>query len=134
MLPELAVSYDLIRKVGIVSIPAVIFAGISGGISSAVSILVAVLLVAGNFVLGALLLARAARVSPAAVAVAGLGGYVIRMTAVFGVFVVLVNQAWIDFPVFAIAVIVLHLATLFWETRAVSLTMAFPGLKPKGMT
>jgi len=37
----------------------------------------------------------------------------------------------VDFTVFAITLVVSYLALLFWEMRSISLTLAYPGLKPK---
>jgi len=37
----------------------------------------------------------------------------------------------VDFQVFCITLIASYLALLFWEMRSISLTLAYPGLKPK---
>jgi len=42
------------------------------------------------------------------------------------------NAAWFDIAPFAITLITTHLGLLFWETKYVSATLAYPGLKPSG--
>jgi hypothetical protein len=40
------------------------------------------------------------------------------------------DAAWVDMVALGICVLVTHLGLLFWELRYVSLSLAFPGLKP----
>jgi hypothetical protein len=40
------------------------------------------------------------------------------------------DTAWVDLPVLAVTVLATQLGMLFWETRYVSASLAFPGLKP----
>jgi hypothetical protein len=63
-----------------------------------------------------------------------MGGYVVRL-GVLTVAVLLVKDAsWIErAPLFA-TLLVTHLGLLVWETRSVSLSLAYPGLKPKEST
>jgi hypothetical protein len=41
------------------------------------------------------------------------------------------DQPWVEFVPLGITVLVSHLGLLFWETRYVSASLAFPGLKPR---
>jgi hypothetical protein len=41
------------------------------------------------------------------------------------------DRDWVDLPVLAVTVLVTHLGMLFWETRYVSASLAFPALKPE---
>ena len=88
-------------------------------------------LVLANLTLSAVLLAWAARVSPSVLMATALGGFLVRMTLV-GVALYLVKDlGWADLPVLAVTVLVTHLGMLFWETRYVSASLAFPALKPQ---
>ena len=90
-----------------------------------------IVLVLANLVLSAVLLAWAARVSPSVLMATALGGFLVRMTLV-GVALYLVKDlGWADLPVLAVTVLVTHLGMLFWETRYVSASLAFPALKPQ---
>jgi hypothetical protein len=40
------------------------------------------------------------------------------------------DQSWIEPAPLGITLVVAHLGLLFWETRFVSASLAFPGLKP----
>jgi hypothetical protein len=40
------------------------------------------------------------------------------------------HAAWVDLWVLAVTVLTTHLGMLAWETRYVSASLAFPGLKP----
>ena len=40
------------------------------------------------------------------------------------------NAAWVDLLALGLTLVVTHLGLLFWETRYVSASLAFPGLKP----
>jgi hypothetical protein len=41
------------------------------------------------------------------------------------------HASWINLSAFAITLLATHLGLLFWETKYVGATLAFPGVKPK---
>jgi hypothetical protein len=41
------------------------------------------------------------------------------------------GQPWVATAPLAITIVVTHLGLLFWETRHVSASLAYPGLKPR---
>ena len=88
------------------------------------------MLVGVNFLVAARLISYAARRSPGAVMGVVLGGYIVRIGVLFGIALALENVSWVDIPVFVLTIALVHLALLTWETRHVSLTLGFPGLKP----
>jgi hypothetical protein len=88
-------------------------------------------LVLANLILSAVLLAWAARVSPYVLMATALGGFLVRMVLVGVALYAVKDRAWADFPVLAVTVLVTHLGMLFWETRYVSASLAFPSLKPQ---
>ena len=58
---------------------------------------------------------------------AALGGFLVRMMLVTAVVVAVKDSAWIDLTALAVAILVTHLGLLFWETRYVCATLAYPG-------
>jgi hypothetical protein len=42
------------------------------------------------------------------------------------------DVSWINLKLLAVTVLLTHLGLLAWETRYVSASLAFPGLKPRG--
>ena len=50
----------------------------------------------------------------------------------FGAVFVVKDFWWVEVWPLGITLIVTHLGLLFWETRYVSASLAFPGLKPSG--
>jgi hypothetical protein len=59
------------------------------------------------------------------------GGFAVRMGIVTIVILAVRNTSWIDLSVFAITILVTHLGLLFWESKYVGASLAFPGVKPK---
>jgi hypothetical protein len=43
-----------------------------------------------------------------------------------------IHQSWVAVVPLAFTIMITHLGLLFWETRYVSATLAYPGLKPRG--
>lgn len=129
---EREIASDLVRRALIVA-PILIVAGaIARGTAGALAVALAVAVVAGNFVFAAAGQVWAVRSGkPALIAVNALGGFVVRMAIVLLALVLCRDRTWIHFGIFALTVAVTHLGLLFWELRAVSATLAFPGLKPR---
>ena len=95
-----------------------------------VSVGLALVLVALNFVAGAAIITRALRISPTVLLGAVLAGYLVRLGVMTGVVLAVRVTDWFDAVPFAVALLVTHLGLLATETRRVSASLAFPGLKP----
>jgi hypothetical protein len=122
---------DLVRHGLLVSPVLIGICGAIWGLHGALSGAFAIALVLANFTLSALLLSWAARVSLAALGAAALFGWLIRL-AIITVAVVLVwHQAWVSMVPLALTLGFTHLGLLIWETRYVSASLAYPGLKPR---
>jgi hypothetical protein len=111
----------------VVILVAALFAGSSGALSA----LLAVAVVAGNFALAAVSLSWAARISPVTLMATAFGGFAVRMGIVTAVILAVRHTSWIDLSVFAITILATHLGLLFWESKYVGASLAFPGVKPK---
>jgi hypothetical protein len=59
-----------------------------------------------------------------------LGGYVVRLTVLLGVLWLVKDLPWVEMVPLAVTLLATHLGLLLWETRYVSLSLAYPGLKP----
>ncbi|NDA97082.1 MAG: hypothetical protein EBY08_04260 [Actinobacteria bacterium] len=88
-------------------------------------------IVFGNFALAAALVAYTARISYALMMASMMFGYLLRMGLVAVAVFAIRNLDWVEFIPLGITIIVAHLGLLFWEMRYVSLSLAYPGLKPK---
>jgi hypothetical protein len=128
---ERQLARDMIVRV-LPALPVVIaVAGLVRGVDGAESAAFGIALVLANLVLSAALLAWAARISPYVLMATSLGGFILRMTLVGLALFAVKDRAWVDLPVLAVTVLVTQLGMLFWETRYVSASLAFPSLKPQ---
>jgi hypothetical protein len=128
--PEADVARDLLRRMVWIA-PLFVVGGLIGwGLDGALSALFALALVAANFAAAAALIGWGAKTSPGALMIAVLGGYIVRLAAVLGAIWAVQDLAWVEMVPLGITLVATHLGLLIWETRYVSLSLAFPGLKP----
>lgn len=128
--PERQVARDLIKR-GAMALPVAMLLGlVFWGTRGLLSVGYAAALIMVNFWVAAMLLGWAARISLGLVMGVALFGFLIRM-AVISAAVLLVKDQWWVVPVpLGATLVVTQLGLLFWETRFVSASLAFPGLKP----
>ncbi len=60
-----------------------------------------------------------------------LGGYLLRLGLVTVAVLAIIHQSWVAVVPLALTLMFTHLGLLIWETRYVSATLAYPGLKPR---
>lgn len=131
---ERDIANDLIKR-GLMVLPALLLVfGLTHGLDGVVSSGVGLGLVLVNFAFAAALLTYTARISLSLMMAAVLGGYVVRLGLITAAVIGLRNFSWVEMVPLGITIIVSHLGLLFWETKYVSASLAFPGLKPKGST
>jgi len=127
---ELQVSADMAKR-GLIVAPLLIVAGyLIWGSDGAWSTAYAIALVLVNFLLSALLIGWAARISLVVLMAATMFGYLFRLGLIFVAVFVVKDTAWISLPAVGAAIIVTHLGLLVWELKYVSISLAYPGLKP----
>ena len=107
--PELTVAADMARK----------------------AIVVAVVLVILNFFAAAALIGWGAKRGGNHLMAAVLGGYMLRLGVLTAAIVLVKDASWVERAPLFITLLVTHIGLLIWETRSVSLSLAYPGLKPK---
>jgi hypothetical protein len=128
--PEPEIIRDLVRR-GLKIAPGVLLAGLVGwGPAGLASVALAYALVMGNFTAAAALQAWAARISFGLVMGVALFGFLIRLGLISAVVLLVGDQPWVEPLPLGLTLVVGHLGLLIWETRFVSASLAFPGLKP----
>jgi len=129
--PELQVASDLARR----AIPAapvlLIAAAIGWGWSGVASSAIGVGLVIVNFLAAALIITSTIRVSLNALMAGVLFGFMLRLVMLTVAVVLLRKLSWIDDIPLLFTVLITHIGLLIWETRYVSMSLAYPGLKPR---
>lgn len=128
---ESEIARDLAKHAVYVAPIAVVggFLAAKGG--GALGALVALVVIACNFLLAAAMLGKAARISAGALTAAALGGFVVRLGLITAVGVGVKQLDAVHFPTFCVVLVISHLGLLFLELRHVSLSLANPGLKPQ---
>lgn len=127
---EPAIATDIARR-ALMAAPVVVgVAAVARGADGAASAGFALGLVVVNFLLSAASLAWAARISHGLYMGTALGGYLVRLGLITVAVLLVRDLSWVDLPTLGITLIVSHLGLLVWELRAVSLTLAAPGLRP----
>lgn len=128
---EQQVAWDMIRRAVPVAPALMLGAGLVWGVDGALSSGYAIVLVLANLALSAAILAWAARISLAVMMSAVLGGYVLRLGLITAAVLAVIHQSWVAVVPLALTLGFTHLGLLVWETRYVSATLAYPGLKPQ---
>lgn len=103
-----------------------VFWGLDGLFSSAYGFGLAL----GNLALSAALLSWAARRGLSFLMVAALGGYLLRLGLLTGAVAAVRHSSWVEMVPLGVTILVTHLGLLWWETRHLSISLAFPALKP----
>jgi hypothetical protein len=128
---ERDIAVDLAKKAVIVTPIVVIGVGVWRGPDAALGALLALALVVVNFFASAAILGWTAKHAPHALAGVAMLSFLGRLVIITIIGAGIKELDIVDFPVFAITLVVSYLALLFWEMRSISLTLAHPGLKPK---
>ncbi|MCY4163808.1 MAG: ATP synthase subunit I [bacterium] len=131
--PERDLALDMVRR-GLIGGPVLV--GVCTGIwgwDGLWSSGYALGLILVNFWLAASLITWSLRISATLLMAAVLGGYFIRLGILTGAYFLVRNIAWFDALPFVITLVAAHIVLLVWETRYVSMSLAYPGLKPQGV-
>ncbi|MBA3653633.1 MAG: ATP synthase subunit I [Actinobacteria bacterium] len=123
---------DMARRAAMIAPALVVIAALIWGTRGAWSALYALGIVLLNFALSAAIMTRAAKMSANAMMGAVLGGFLARMILVAVAIAVVNDAGWISRAPLGLTVVITHIGLLVWETRYLSISFAFPALKPKG--
>ena len=127
---EQEIAFDMVKRSWKIVLPIVAVCGFVWSWQGAVSSAYGVAIVLANFVLSAVLLSRAAKISFAALGAAAMFGYLIRLGLIMVAVLVVRKLDWVRFVPLGLTLIVTHLGLLLWEMKYVSASFAYPGLKP----
>lgn len=117
---ELRLARSAALFVLLLGVPVIAVAGLLAGWSGALSAGIGSTVVIGMFLMAGALMSWAARISPAALMGAVLGGYLVRLMIYAGLILLLRPVAWLNGPSLAISTAVLLVAVLAWEVRVAS--------------
>lgn len=127
---ERIVAADMIRR-GLPVAPIMLLAaGLVWGLAGVASSAYGLGLALGNLALSAVLLAWAARRSPSMLMGAALGGFLLRLGLLTAAVALVRHRTWVEMVPLGVTILVTHLGLLWWETRHLSISLAFPALKP----
>ena len=126
-----AVVTDMARRAAMASPLVVAAAAIGWGANGAFSALYALGIVMINFALSAAVVGRATTLSRNFIMMFVLGGFVGRMFFVLGAMTLAGRFDWVEKVPLGVTVIVAHLGLLIWESRHLSISLAYPALKPR---
>jgi hypothetical protein len=127
---ELDIARDMARKSVAVAGVLVAASAAIWGLDGALSSLYSVVLVVLNFLAAAALLAWGAKRGGNFLMGAVMGGYLLRLGVLTVAIVVVKDMSWVERAPLFVTLLVTHLGLLLWETKSVSLSLAYPGLKP----
>jgi hypothetical protein len=128
--PERTIARDLAARTVLVAPVMVAMGAVFWGGAGAWSAGYALVIVAVNFLLGAATITWGARISPGALFGSVMFGFIARLGIITAAVLPIRDSEWFEVAPFAISLLVTHLGLLAWETRHVSASLAFPGLKP----
>ncbi|HEX3541706.1 MAG TPA: ATP synthase subunit I [Acidimicrobiales bacterium] len=128
---EQQVARDMIRRAIPVAPVLMLVAGLIWGVDGALSAGYAIVVVLANFALSAAILTVTARISLVVMMTAVMAGYLARLALVTVAVLAVIHQPWVVVVPLALTIVVTHLGLLFWETKYVSATLAYPALKPQ---
>jgi hypothetical protein len=127
---ERLIAADLVKR-GLLVAPAIVaVCALIDGRNGALSAAFALVVVLANFFASAAVLAWAAQ-SPTLLMAAALSSFLGRMIVVGLAVWAVHGESWVSIKLLAITILVTHLGLLAWETRYVSASLAYPGLKPR---
>ena len=128
--PERQIVADMLRRSVLFAVPLIAFGALVSGWSGVASASLALALVLINLVLGAAAIGWGARIGGAAMMGIVMGGYVLHLVIVTATVLPIRNHEWFDVLPFAVSLLVAHIGLLIVESRHISASAAFPGLKP----
>jgi hypothetical protein len=127
---ERQVASDIVRRALPIAPLVLIGAGLGWGVGGVLSAGYAMVLILANFLASAAILAWASRTSLSLLMGSVLFGYVLRLGVITAAVLAISGQSWFEPIPLGATIIITHLGLLIWETRYVSASLAFPGLKP----
>lgn len=128
--PEMAVSLDMVRR-GLMIAPLFLLgSGAIWGLRGVAGAGYGLTLILINFLIAAAIIKYSSAISLGLLMGAVMFGYLFRLGFLFAAVVPVHKASWISLPALCVTMLFTHLGLLIWEIRYVSISLAFPGLKP----
>lgn len=135
--PELEIAFDMAKRSVFFAVPLALAGLLIWGWFGLASVCIALGVVVVNFLFGAQIIAFGARsgfaTGAATLMATILGGYLLRLAIIAVVILTIRHFYWFEATPFAVSLLTTHLGLLALEYRYVSLTAAYPGLKPRNL-
>jgi hypothetical protein len=128
--PEPLVARDIAKRAIAFAPVAIAVCAAVWGVAGATSAAYAMVLVLANLTVAAWMLATAARISYGMLMAAALFGFLIRLALISAAVLAVRDAGWVEPLAVGLTLVVAHLGLLVWELRFVSMSLAYPGLKP----
>jgi F0F1-type ATP synthase assembly protein I len=129
--PESAVSRDMVRRGLLVAPLLLVVSGVIWGTEGVSGSAYGLAIVLVNFIFAAGIITITAPRSLPLLMGSVMVGYVARLGLIFIAVLPVRDSTWISIPSLCATMLMTHLGLLVWELRHVSMSLAYPGLKPK---
>jgi len=129
--PESAVSRDMVRRGLLVAPLLLVVSGVIWGTEGVSGSAYGLAIVLVNFIFAAGIITITAPRSLPLLMGSVMVGYVARLGLIFIAVLPVRDSTWISIPSLCATMLLTHLGLLVWELRHVSMSLAYPGLKPK---
>ena len=129
--PEFAVSRDMVRRGLLVAPVVLVVSGVIWGLEGVSGSAYGLAIVLVNFIFAAGIITITAPRSLPLLMGSVMVGYVARLGLIFIAVLPVRDSTWISIPSLCATMLVTHLGLLVWELRHVSMSLAYPGLKPQ---
>lgn len=129
--PEFAVSRDMVRRGLLVAPVLLVVSGVIWGTEGVSGSAYGLAIVLVNFIFAAGIITITAPRSLPLLMGSVMVGYVARLGLIFIAVLPVRDSTWISIPSLCATMLMTHLGLLVWELRHVSMSLAYPGLKPK---
>ena len=129
--PEFAVSRDMVRRGLLVAPVFLVVSGVIWGTEGVSGSAYGLAIVLVNFIFAAGIITITAPRSLPLLMGSVMVGYVARLGLIFIAVLPVRDSTWISIPSLCATMLMTHLGLLVWELRHVSMSLAYPGLKPK---
>lgn len=129
--PEVEVVWDMVRRAVYVAPLLMILGFVIWGVDGLVGAAYGLALVTVNFLGSAGTIAYTAPRSPVLLMGSVMAGYLFRLAFLFATVYPVRHAGWISVYSLCATMLVTHLGLLVWEIRFVSVSLAYPGLKPR---
>lgn len=127
--PVLEVARDLVKRGALIAPIAIAAGAVFWQTEGALSVAYGLAIVTVNFMLAAVMLDKASKISFAAMGTAAVFGFFTRLSLVTVAILLVRTASWVELIPLGLTIIIAHLGLLFWEMRYISVSLAKPGIK-----